>query len=128
MTNLNFKYGGDNAKDLTDFNDVASTPGTIYIKKKNNKKAEMFIDTPTESSTRLQIGGTGDVYVGDPDDEEAKEYQAVINPNGTVLDNIVTSAETGGYIIKVVKTSNPDSYNPSLENFSRNTIVLVVEQ
>jgi hypothetical protein len=34
----------------------------------------MFIDTPTESSTRLQIGGTGDVYVGDPDDEEAKEY------------------------------------------------------
>ena len=128
MTNLIFKYGGDNAKDLTDFNDVASTPGTIYIKKKNNKKAEMFIDTPTESSTRLQIGGTGDVYVGDPDDEEAKEYQAVINPNGTVLDNIVTSAETGGYIIKVEQaTGNIDEYIPAIDGLSRNTIIFVIE-
>jgi hypothetical protein len=74
MANLNFKYGEDNTKNLANFNDVTKAPGTIYIKKKNDRKAEMFIDTPTDSSTRLQIGGIGDVYVGDPNDEEAKEY------------------------------------------------------
>lgn len=128
MANLNFKYGGDNAKDLTDFTEVASTPGTIYIKKKNDKKAEMFIDTPTESSTRLQVGGTGDVYVGDPDDEEAKDYQVAIDPNGTFIDNIVTSAETGGYIIKVEQaTGNIDEYIPSTDGLSRNTIIFIIE-
>ena len=122
MANLNFKYG------TTNINGANNVPGTIYVQKTGDGKAKMYIDTPTESSTRLQIGGTGDVYVGDPDDEEAKEYQAVINPNGNVIDNIVTSEEAGGYIIRVVESEDPDNYNIAADNPARNVITLVVQK
>ena len=121
MADLKFKYGEGDVP-------TATAAGTVYIKKTVDGKAQMFVDEPVEDGStpdRLQIGG--EIFIGDPDDA-GKDYEVVIDPNGTFIDNIVTSAETGGYIIRVVSTSNPDSYDPSLENFSRNTIVLVVEQ
>ena len=123
---LIFKYGEG---DVPSFNDATSA-GTIYIKKKSDTKAEMFIHTPLQDEDddklTLQVGGFGNVYVGDPTNPEASEYQAVINPNGDVIDNIVTSEESGGYIIRVVESEDPDNYDITADNPARNVITLVV--
>ena len=89
---LIFKYN-NGTKDVPEFAEASA--GTIYIKKKSDTRAEMFIHTPLEkegdTGLKLQVGGSGNVYVGDSDDPAAKEYQVVINPDGEILENVVTS-------------------------------------
>lgn len=105
------------------------TAGTFYIKKKDNEKAELYLDTP-DAQDRLIIsgGGGGDVYVGDPNSADAQEYEVVINPNGSVVNNVVTSEEAGGYIIRVVESEDPDNYNIAEDNPARNVITLVIQK
>lgn len=116
MTDLIFKYG-------TGVLPESSNAGTVYIKKSGNTKADMYVDSPENTSQRLRIGS--DVYVGDPKDTEAKDYEVIINPNGEVINNVVTSAEAGGFVIRVVNSSDPDNYEPN-DNPSNNMITLVI--
>jgi hypothetical protein len=78
---LIFKYG---TTDLP----ASNAAGTVYIKKSGNTKADMYVDSPETNSQRLRIGS--DVYVGDPENTEAKDYDVIINPNGDIIDNVVT--------------------------------------
>lgn len=124
--NLDFKYGDENSSLPTNGTTPNLNPGRIYVKKSGTGKAKMFIDTPdTSSSERLQIGG--DIFVGDPDAEGsgAEDYDVVINPNGDVIDNIVTSEQAGGFVIRVVSPANPDTYIPQ-DNPNSNMITLVI--
>ena len=116
MTDLIFKYG-------TGVLPESNAGGTVYIKKSGNTKADMYVDSPEATSQRLRIGS--DVYVGDPKDTEAKDYEVIINPNGEVINNIVTSEEAGGFVIRVVSSSDPDNYKPD-NNTSNNMITLVI--
>lgn len=122
-----FKYSATTTKELPTMTN--NTAGTFYIKKKDSEKAELYLDTP-DGKDRLIIsgGGGGDVYVGDPDSTDAQEYEVVINPNGSVVNNVVTSAEAGGYIIRVVESEDPDNYNIAADNPARNVITLVVQK
>ena len=81
VNDLIFKYG---TGDLPESNDA----GTVYIKKSGNTKADMYVDSPDANNQRLRIGSDG--YVGDPEDTEAEDYKVVINPNGDIIDNVVT--------------------------------------
>ena len=52
----------------------------------------MYIDNPTiTGSDRLQIDGN--IFVGDPDAEGSgvENYDVIINPNGDIVNNVVTS-------------------------------------
>ena len=115
MTDLIFKYGDGVLPE--------KKAGTVYIKKSGNTKADMYVDSPEATSQRLRIGS--DVYVGDPKDTEAKDYEVIINPNGEVINNVVTSDEAGGFVIRVVNSSDPDNYKPN-DNPSNNMITLVI--
>ena len=113
--NLIFKYG---TGDLP-----VSSAGTVYIKKSGNAKADMYIDSPGTNSKRLRVGS--DVYVGNPEDTEAEDYEVVINPNGEIIENVVTSEQPGGFVIRVVNPTNPDTYVPQ-DNPGINVITLVI--
>lgn len=115
MTDLIFKYG---AGDLPE-----SNAGTVYIKKSGNTKADMYVDSPEANSRRLRIGS--DVYVGDPEDTEAEDYEVVINPNGEVIENVVTSESAGGFVIRVLSLTDPDT-EISQEKPNSNIITLVI--
>lgn len=116
---LIFKYG---TGDLP-----GSNAGTVYIKKLGNTKADMYVDSPEANSQRLRIGS--DVYVGDPEDAEAEDYKVVINPNGEVIENLVTTETNGGFVIRVesVNKNNIDNWTPT-DTPSKNTIIFVVEE
>lgn len=120
MADLKFKYG------TTDINEATNDPGTIYVQRTGTGKAKMYIDNPTVTGTdRLQVGG--DIFVGDPNAEGsgAENYEVIINPNGEVINNIVTSEEAGGFVIRVVSSSDPDNYEPD-NSTSNNMITLVI--
>lgn len=127
--NLDFKYGDENSSLPIDGTTPDLTPGRIYVKKSGTGKAKMFIDTPdTSSSERLQI--SGDIFVGDPDAEGsgAEDYDVIINPNGEVIENWVTTETGGGFVIRVesVESKDIDSWKPT-GTPTKNTIILVVE-
>ena len=115
--NLNFKYGTGNLP--------TQTAGNVYVKKianattTANGRAKIYIDSPESSTQRLEIGG-GDVYVGKSSDEAAANYDVVIDPNGDVIDGLVTGQDNSGqakaYIIRVVEVaeSDLDSYVPDV--------------
>lgn len=119
---LIFKYG---TGDLPESNDA----GTVYIKKSGNTKADMYVDSPDANNQRLRIGS--DVYVGDPEDTEANDYDVVINPNGDVLEGIVTGLDSSenpmAYTIRVVEVEESvlDSYTPT--DADSNIITLVIK-
>ena len=126
---LKFNYG------IGDIGNVNKVAGNIYIKKiadatnenKDNGRARLYIDTPVNNNVeRLAIGG--DVYVGDPTDSAAASYDVVINPNGQVINNVVTSADVGGYVIRVVEAENPDNYDINEDNPNYNVITFVVQK
>lgn len=128
--NLDFKYGDENSSLPVDGTTPNLTPGRIYVKKSGTGKAKMFIDTPDASSSeRLQIGG--DIFVGDPDVEGsgAGDYDVIINPNGEVIENWVTSEQEGGFVLKVesVNKNDIDNWTPT-DTPSKNTIIFVVEE
>lgn len=118
---LIFKYGTGNLPE--------SNAGTVYIKKSGNTKADMYIDSPETNSQRLRVGS--DVYVGDPEDTEANDYEVVINPNGDVLEGIVTGLDSSenpmAYTIRVVEVEESalDSYTPT--DADGNIITLVIK-
>lgn len=128
---LKFNYG---TKDISTVSKVA---GNIYIKKivdatnenKDNGRARLYIDTPVSDSgniERLSIGG--DVYVGKATEAAAAGYDVVIDPDGEVIDNVVTSIQRGGLKLKIEKaTGNVDTYSPSTQGLGGNTIIFVVE-
>lgn len=123
---LNFKYGTGELPGITS--------GSVYIKKiadakegAANGRARIYIDSPETNSKRLEIGG-GDVYVGKSSDSEAKNYDVVIDPDGDVINNIVTSETSGGYIIRVVETTSPDAYDITKDNPNSNVITLVIQK
>ena len=121
--NLKFKYG------TNDIDGTGNDPGTIYVQRTGDGKAKMYIDNPTSSKAdRLQIGG--DIFVGNPDAEGsgADNYDVIINPNGEVIENWVTTETDGGYVIQVVSKSRDeiDTWNPTTTP-NKNTIILVVE-
>ena len=122
MIDLKFKYGTGNLPD--------KNAGAVYIKKiEKPGRAKLYIDTPIEAAgsvERLVIGG--DVYVGDQNDSEASSYDVVINPNGNVIENFVTSEIDGGFIIKVETSNDPNSYIPSTSELTKNTIILVLDE
>lgn len=123
-TDVVFKYGST-SEDLP----PSKTAGTFYIKQKDSSKAELYLDPPTgEDRLIISGGGGGDVYVGDPDSDDAQEYEVVINPNGNVINNVVTSEEAGGYIIRVVESEDPDAYDISIDNPNYNVITFVVQK
>ena len=115
---LIFKYG---TGDLPE-----SNAGTVYIKKSGNTKADMYVDSPETNSQRLRIGS--DVYVGDPEDTEAEDYEVVINPNGEVIENWVTAETDGGFVIRIeeVAAANIDGWKPT-STPTKNMIIFVVE-
>lgn len=117
--NLNFKYGTGVIPATSE-----QTRGNVYIKKIGNTRAKMFIDSPI-ATERLTIGG--DVFVGDPDVEGsgADDYDVIINPDGDIINNVVTSEQAGGFMIRVVSPSNPDTYIPQ-DNPNSNMITLVI--
>ena len=128
--NLDFKYGDENSSLPQDGTTPALTPGRIYVKKSGTGKAKMFIDTPDiSSSERLQIGG--DIFVGDPNAEGsgADDYDVIINPNGEVIENWVTTETDGGFVIRVEKaTGNIDTYTPSIgSGLNKNMIIFITE-
>lgn len=122
MADLKFKYGTSN------INEANNDPGTIYVQRTGDGKAKMYIDNPTiTGADRLQIGG--DIFIGDPNAEGsgADNYEVIINPNGEFLDNIVTGQDTS-FKIKVEQAiGNIDTYIPSTEGLSGNTIILIIE-
>ena len=127
--NLDFKYGDENSSLPQDGTTPALTPGRIYVKKSGTGKAKMFIDTPDiSSSERLQIGG--DIFVGDPDAEGsgADDYDVIINPNGEVIEDWVTTEVDGGFVVRIenIDSEDIDSWTPTTTP-SKNTILLVVE-
>lgn len=127
--NLDFKYGDENSSLPQDGTTPALTPGRIYVKKSGTGKAKMFIDTPDiSSSERLQIGG--DIFVGDPDAEGsgADDYDVIINPNGEVIEDWVTTEVDGGFVVRIenIDSEDIDSWTPTTTP-SKNTIILVVE-
>lgn len=127
MANLNFKYG---TGDIT-----TSEAGTVYVKKTGSKKAQMFIDNPVDENERLQIGG--EIYIGDPEDAAAANYQVVINPDGDPagvatsaangimskehVQRLITLEEALGGLKFVVSGDPPSSTNPP-----KDTITIVV--
>lgn len=124
--NLIFKYGMGDMPAA-----AANTAGTVYIKKTVDGKAQMFIDEPVgdgSSPDRLQIGG--EIFIGDPD-EAGEDYEVVINPEGDILEGIVTGLNNSGnamaYTIRVVEVeeSSLDSYTPT--DADSNIITLVVK-
>lgn len=128
--NLDFKYGDENSSLPQDGTTPALTPGRIYVKKSGTGKAKMFIDTPDiSSSERLQIGGN--IFVGDPDVEGsgADGYNVIINPNGEVIEDWVTTEVDGGFVIRVesVNGEDIDNWRPSGTPPSKNTILFVIE-
>lgn len=123
-TNLNFKYG------TTNISEASNAPGTIYVQRTGNGKAKMYIDNPTVTEAdRLQIGG--DIFVGDPDAEGsgADDYDVIINPNGEVIENWVTTETDGGFVVRVesVDSENIDNWKPT-GTPTKNTIIFVVEE
>lgn len=120
---LIFKYGEGNMPAAT-----ADTAGTIYIKKSGNSKADMYVDSPDTNSQRLRIGS--DVYVGDPEDTEANDYEVIINPNGDIIDNVVTGMNEQGdympYILRIVNVDEVDldTYTPTDANSNIITFVI----
>ena len=124
MADLKFKYG------TTNINEADNDPGAIYVQRTGNGKAKMYIDNPTAAGAdRLQIGG--DVFVGDPDAEGsgAGDYDVIINPNGEVIENWVTTEIGGGFVVRIesVDREDIDSWTPTISP-SKNTIILVVEE
>jgi hypothetical protein len=87
----------------------------------------MFVDVPNNGRERLQIGG--EIFVGDPDGTDTGDYEVVINPNGDIIENFVTSETEGGYLIRIesVNREDIDSWTPTTTP-SKNTIILVVEE
>lgn len=129
--NLDFKYGAENSSLPMSGSTPNLTPGRVYIKKSGTGKAKMFIDTPDiSSSERLQIGG--DIFVGDPDAEGsgADDYDVIINPNGEVIEDWVTTEIDGGFVIRVesVDSEDIDNWRPSGTPPSKNTILFVIEK
>ena len=123
MADLKFKYGTD------DIDKVGNDPGTIYVQRTGNGKAKMYIDNPTViGADRLQIGG--DIFVGDPNVEGsgADDYDVIINPNGNVIEDWVTSEVDGGFVIRIeeVAAADIDTWVPTTTP-SKNMIVFVVE-
>lgn len=124
MADLKFKYG------TSDINGADNDPGTIYVQRTGNGKAKMYIDNPTVTGAdRLQIGG--DIFVGDPDAEGsgADDYDVIINPNGEVIENWVTTETDGGFVIRIessVDSEDIDNWTPT-DTPSKNTIIFVVE-
>lgn len=124
MADLKFKYG------TSDISGASNDPGTIYVQRTGNGKAKMYIDNPTVTGTdRLQIGG--DIFVGDPNaaGSGADDYDVIINPNGEVIENWVTTETDGGFVIRVesVDSEDIDSWKPT-GTPTKNTIILVVEE
>lgn len=124
MADLKFKYGTSN------INGAGNDPGTIYVQRTGNGKAKMYIDNPTVTGAdRLQIGG--DIFVGDPDAEGsgAGDYDVIINPDGEVIENWVTTEIGGGFVIRIessVNSEDIDNWTPT-DTPSKNTIIFVVE-
>ena len=123
MADLKFKYG------TTNINEADNDPGAIYVQRTGNGKAKMYIDNPTVTGTdRLQIGG--DIFVGDPDAEGsgAGDYDVIINPNGEVIENWVTTEAGGGFVVRVeeVVATDIDGWTPTSAP-EKNMIIFVVE-
>lgn len=126
--NLKFKYG-------TQELNAAKNAGNIYVRKiasatnenKDNGRAKLYIDTPISNGEveRLSVGS--DVFVGDPNSEEASNYDVIINPAGNIINNVVTSEQSGGFVIRVVEQDNPDTWVPD-DQPNENTITLVVQR
>ena len=123
MADLKFKYG------TKDINRASNDPGTIYVQRTGAGKAKMYIDNPTVTgSDRLQI--SGDIFVGDPNAEGsgAGNYDVIINPNGEVIEDWVTTEVDGGFVVRIesVDSEDIDSWVPTTTP-SKNTIIFVVE-
>lgn len=116
---LSFKYG---TGDLKNQNAPDYDAGTVYVRKLSDTRGQMFVDYPGQEDARLQIGG--EIFVGDPN-EAGDDYEVIINPNGDVIDNVVTSEQAGGFVIRVVSPANPDTYIPQ-DNPNSNMITLVI--
>ena len=124
MADLKFKYG------TSDISGASNDPGTIYVQRTGNGKAKMYIDNPTATGAdRLQIGG--DIFVGDPNVEGsgAGDYDVIINPNGEVIENWVTTETDGGFVIRVesIEENQLDTYIPQ-DNPSKNMITFVLKK
>lgn len=123
MADLKFKYGTSN------INGAGNDPGTIYVQRTGNGKAKMYIDNPTATGAdRLQIGG--DIFVGDPDvvGSGADDYDVIINPDGEVIENWVTTETGGGFVVRVeeVVATDIDNWKPT-STPDKNMIIFVVE-
>ena len=123
MADLKFKYG------TTNIDEVGNDPGTIYIQRIGDGKAKMYVDNPTVTGAdRLQI--SGDIFVGDPSVEGsgANDYDVIINPNGEVIKDWVTSEVDGGFVIRVeeVAATDIDNWSPKTTP-TKNMIIFVVE-
>lgn len=118
---LHFKYG------TGDLDQVNYAEGTVYVKKTANKRAQMFVDVPNNGRERLQIGG--EIFVGDPNGTDTGDYEVVINPNGDIIENFVTSETEGGYLIKTVSIPEDeiDTWEPTTTP-EQNTIILIVKE
>ena len=126
---LIFKYGEGDLK-LTEQNQNAPgyDAGTVYVRKLSDTRGQMFVDYPGQEDARLQIGG--EIFVGDPK-EAGEDYEVVINPNGDVLEGVVTGLDSSenpmAYTIRVVEVEESalDSYTPTDAN--SNIITLVIK-
>ena len=120
MADLKFKYG------TNDLDQVNYEAGSVYVKKTSSKKAQMFIDNPA-SRERLQIGG--EIFVGDPSDKDTSDYDVIINPNGNVIEDWVTSEVVGGFVIRVeeIAENQLDTYTPQ-DNPNKNMITFVLKK
>ena len=126
--NLDFKYGKEDSSLPMSGSTPDLTPGRVYIKKTKAGKAQMFIDTPEpNNSERLQLGG--EIFVGDPFNKDTSDYDVIINPNGNVIEDWVTSEVDGGFVIRIeeVAAANIDSWKPTTTP-TKNMIIFVVEE
>lgn len=123
--NLDFKYGKEDSSLPMSGSTPDLTPGRVYIKKTKAGRAQMFIDTPEpQNSERLQLGG--EIFVGDPSNKDTSDYDVIINPNGEVIENWVTTETTGGFVIRIESREDVDNWTPT-DTPSKNTIIFVVE-
>lgn len=118
MANVKFMYGTNNFPE-------DGAPGTFYVKRVGETtRGKIAINTPEEESKQIIIGG--DVYVGDPGDAAAEDYDVVINPDGDVLENIVTGIDSS-YQFKVVEVAESELNNFVPTGASNSTITFVVK-
>lgn len=125
--NLDFKYGKEDSSLPMSGSTPDLTPGRVYIKKTKAGRAQMFIDTPEpQNSERLQLGG--EIFVGDPSNKDTSDYDVIINPNGEVIENWVTTEAGGGFVVRVeeVVATDIDNWKPT-STPDKNMIIFVVE-